>query len=132
MNWRYLVGKSFSELRHCLFSSQIMPLTRVVPVGISYPYDIKRFLKGNQVQTIFDVGANIGQTSLFLNRYFPQADIYAFEPVKVTYETFKNNTVNINKIKAYNYALGFEETQKIIRLRDNTELNTLVVSSGIK
>ncbi|MEO1559276.1 MAG: FkbM family methyltransferase, partial [Cyanobacteria bacterium J06632_19] len=92
-----------------------MPLTRVIPVGISYPYDIKRFFRGNKIKTIFDAGANVGQTSLFLNRYFPQANIYAFEPIKTTYETLKNHAVNFNNIKTYNYAFGSEECQKTIR-----------------
>jgi tRNA1(Val) A37 N6-methylase TrmN6 len=74
-----------------------MPLTRVVPQGMSYPYDIKRFYNPYNVKTIFDVGANIGQTSLFLSHHFPQADIFAFEPIKDTYDFFKITLKNYLK-----------------------------------
>ncbi len=103
-----------------------MPLTRVVPQGLSYPYDIKRYLKGQSIKTIFDVGANVGQTRLFLSHHFPQTDIFAFEPIKHTCEDLKRNTKGLNKIKNFNYALGAEESQKVICLRENSELNTLI------
>ena len=126
MNWRYIVGKSLSNVGNFVLCSRLMPLTRVVPQGMSYPYDIKRFYNPYNVKTIFDVGANIGQTSLFLSHHFPQADIFAFEPIKDTYEFFQNNSKKLPKIQPFNYALGSQETQKIIQLRENSELNTLV------
>ncbi len=130
MNWRYIVGKSLSNVGNSVLCSRLMPLTRIVPQGISYPYDIKRFYKPYNVKTIFDVGANIGQTSLFLSNHFPQADIFAFEPIKDTYELFKNNSKNLPKIQPFNYAFGSQETQKLIQLRENSELNTLVNSKN--
>ena len=130
MNWRYLVGKSLSNLGNSVLCSKLMPLTRIVPPGISYPYDIKRFYQPYHIKTIFDVGANIGQTSLFLNRHFPQAEIFAFEPVQATYELLKNNSKHLKNIKTFNYALGNQESQKTIRLRENSELNTLVNGSN--
>ncbi len=130
MNWRYIVGKSLSNLGNSVLCSRLMPLTRIVPQGMSYPYDIKRFYSPNQVKTIFDVGANIGQTSLFLNRHFPQAEIFAFEPVNDTYEILKKNTNHLDKVQVFNQALGDQENQKIIRIRENSELNTLVDTSN--
>ncbi|UBF28988.1 hypothetical protein K9N68_14790 [Kovacikia minuta CCNUW1] len=53
-----------------------MPRTRFVPVGLSYPYDIKRFQQSSSITTILDAGANIGQTSLFLRGHFPGATIF--------------------------------------------------------
>ena len=37
------------------------------------------------IETIFDVGANIGITACELNDLFPKALIYAFEPVPDTF-----------------------------------------------
>jgi len=130
MNWRYIVGKSLSNIGNFVLCSRLMPLTRIVPQGISYPYDIKRFYNPNNVKTIFDVGANIGQTSLFFSNHFPQADIFAFEPIKDTYEILKNNSKKIPNIQPFNYALGSQETQKQIQIRENSELNTLVDSKN--
>lgn len=130
MNWRYFVGKALATVGNSILASRLMPLTRVIPVGISYPYDIKRFYKNYQFDIIFDVGANIGQTSLFLNKHFPQAEIFAFEPVYKTFNELCKNTKKINTIKPLNYALGSQEEELLISIRENSELNTLVRDSS--
>ncbi|EAW38826.1 FkbM family methyltransferase [Lyngbya sp. PCC 8106] len=126
MNWRYFIGKSLAILGNSILASKMMPLIRFIPVGISYPYDIKRFSKDYQFETIFDVGANIGQTSLFLSKHFPQAGICAFEPVHKTFNQLCTNTKIKNKIKPFNYAMGAQEEELLISIRENSELNTLV------
>lgn len=126
MNWRYFVGRSIANLGNSIISSKAMPLMREIPVGISYPYDVKRFYKNYRVSKIFDVGANIGQTSLFLNNHFPQATILAFEPVKSTYDVLCQRTQNLRNIQGFNLALGSQDAQKLILTRGNSELNSLV------
>ncbi|WP_295668241.1 FkbM family methyltransferase, partial [uncultured Mucilaginibacter sp.] len=56
----------------------------------------------------FDIGANIGNYTLELRNYFPNALIYSFEPVKSTFEKLQNNTINTN-INLYN--IGFSDTK---------------------
>lgn len=131
MNWRYFVGKSLAEAGNTILSSKLMPLTRVVPPGISYPYDIKRFIKSYKLNHIFDVGANIGQTSLFLNRHFPTAQIFAFEPIQETYKKLQENTHKINSINPFHCALGSCEKEASIQVRDNSELNSLINSNDL-
>lgn len=128
-NWRYALGKSLSNLGNATLASPIMPLTRIVPVGLSYPYDIRRILGGQSVQTIFDVGANIGQTSSFLQRHFPQADIWAFEPFSPAFEILKAKSQPFPRIHPQPYALGASAEILERPLRANSELNTLVESS---
>jgi FkbM family methyltransferase len=126
MNFRYAIGKTLSELGHHLLSSHYMPMTRVVPVGLSYPYDLKRFAYPQPIRTIFDAGANIGQTCLFLNRYFPNAKIYSFEPVSSTFEVLQQRVQSNVNISPIPYALGASPGHIEIQLRENSELNTLV------
>jgi FkbM family methyltransferase len=38
-------------------------------------------------KTIFDVGANIGQTAKTYRRLFPSAEIWSFEPFPASYES---------------------------------------------
>jgi len=44
-----------------------------------------------EVRTIFDIGANIGQTSAVYANLFPEAVIYAFEPFPDPFEQLGRN-----------------------------------------
>lgn len=55
------------------------------PVGWDVASDIERIMKRQPILSIFDVGANVGKLSLYMNKNFSQAEIFAFEPVKSTF-----------------------------------------------
>jgi FkbM family methyltransferase len=78
------------------------------------------------VETIFDVGANVGQTSTELRKYFPDASIHAFEPVDSTFELLKENLGHDRNIILNNAALGAKEEQVIILLGDESCTNSLL------
>jgi FkbM family methyltransferase len=68
------------------------------------------FIRPNAV--IFDVGANMGWYSITLAKYMPKTQIYAFEPIKKTYEYLKKN-IDLNgvtNITPFNF--GFSDTNK--------------------
>jgi len=78
------------------------------------------------VETIFDVGANIGQTSRELRRYFPDSSIHAFEPINSTFEILKGNLRDDKKIILNNAAMGAEEKETKIFLQDESLINSLL------
>lgn len=57
-------------------------------------------------KVIFDIGGNIGITSIYLATIFPKALIYSFEPLKENFEILQKNTSQFNNIKAFNVGLG--------------------------
>ncbi|MEN8248479.1 MAG: FkbM family methyltransferase [Bacteroidota bacterium] len=65
---------------------------------------------------IIDGGANIGNYSLTLNQYAPQATIYAFEPVVSTYDKLKNNVNEFKNIIPVNKGLFSENCTKEINI----------------
>jgi FkbM family methyltransferase len=77
-------------------------------------------------QTIFDVGANIGQTSVELRKYFPDAFIHAFEPIDTTFSLLEQNLGSDRAIRLNNIALGAETSTKNIKLAPNNCLNSLL------
>lgn len=62
------------------------------------------------IQTIFDIGANNGQSTKKLHKLFPKANIYAFEPVDTAFSKLKRFAEGSSKIKAYHLAVGDENT----------------------
>ena len=85
-------------------------------------------MRGNSVKTIFDVGANIGQTSLYFNKHFPRADIYCFEPVKDTFKTLQDNVKHLQKVHPFNFGLGSKNDTLTIYMNDsvNSQIASLV------
>jgi FkbM family methyltransferase len=67
--------------------------------------DILGYVDG-KIDTIIDVGANIGQsTSLFADR-FPGAKIYCFEPFKNPFESLTTRFNSAADIACFNFGLG--------------------------
>lgn len=101
---------------------------RTIPFGVDPFNDIIADFKDYSFKTFFDVGANIGQTAQKIKYYFPEADIWCFEPVSKTFETLKLNTENTN-INCFRIGLGARnEEKKILIHKDNSfsEMNSIV------
>jgi len=63
-----------------------------------------------QVNTIVDLGANVGLTSIYLKKQFGKAVIYAIEPDLLNFETLQNNINEFTDIKAEQLAIWSHET----------------------
>lgn len=57
-------------------------------------------------KVIFDIGANIGITSIYLAKTYPEATIYSFEPLKDNFDILSRNASQFENIKVYNLGLG--------------------------
>lgn len=78
------------------------------PLGKDLWSDVISKISKDGVLTIFDVGANEGQSSLEFIKIFPYATIYSFEPFTETYMLLKEN-VDSSRVKTFN--LGFADSQ---------------------
>lgn len=74
-----------------------------------YEIGLLSFLKDHfrHQKNILDIGANIGNHSLFFAKYFDFNHIYAFEPIAQNRELYKKNLVNYeDKYTLFEYALS--------------------------
>lgn len=122
---RRIIGQSINGAIHATLSARWFPLTRYVPPGISWHYDVQRASQSREAETIFDVGANTGQTVRGLVSYFPSSKIYCFEPIAATMAQLKQKFGGNALITFVQAALGSEETSVAVALHQDTELNTL-------
>lgn len=76
-----------------------------LPVGCDLFNDLK-YKIGLPLKTVFDVGANVGQTALNFDKEFQDTEIFSFEPVKTTFLKLTANTKNNCRINCNNIAFG--------------------------
>jgi FkbM family methyltransferase len=67
---------------------------------------IRAHLSAVKMQMIFDVGANIGQSTKLFQAHFPEASIHAFEPVVSTFKILERTVSNLGSVTTHNVALG--------------------------
>ncbi len=122
MNWKYFIGKTVNDVLSKII--YIKPsMLMFIPNGRFVALDIIR--SREEINIVFDVGANIGQTALSFNKAFPKAKIYSFEPVKSTYDTLVKNCSNALNIRPENTALGTEKGTLNISINEDSEVNSL-------
>ena len=62
----------------------------------------------NNMDIIFDIGANIGWYSLLFSKYLPKAKIFSFEPIDETFDFLSKNIKinNANNVCAFNCGIS--------------------------
>jgi len=124
MNWKYFVGKTISQIDQAIINSGFNAVYRHYPFGRHWIFDLKRTLTF-EPKLIIDAGANIGSVSKDLNRWFPTADIFAFEPVRNTFDLLANNTGKISQIHPEQLALGASNEKIELLLNAENTINSL-------
>jgi FkbM family methyltransferase len=98
------------------------------PYGQDMLLDIERLSAawGRRIGTIFDVGANVGQSALHFAQVFPGATIYSFEPHPGTFKTLCAATEGRTGIHAFNLALGDADGEVDFFEYDNPLINSRI------
>jgi FkbM family methyltransferase len=86
-----------------------------------YVYDL--FLRGLRPQTVLDIGANRGMFSKCTHFVFPEASIYAFEPLKDCYDDLCQLKKTIRNFQCYNAAVA-ERTGESFIYRSSYEYSS--------
>lgn len=69
----------------------------------------KKWLLNSNIRTVIDIGASVGEFTAIYAELFPDAQIYAFEPLPDCFEELKLIANNYERIEPYNIALGNKE-----------------------
>jgi FkbM family methyltransferase len=99
MNFLHKLRRLFERVTHTR-------IYRQPPRGIDLAYDLAHALPRYRVETVFDVGANVGQSAKDYLRKFPDARIYSFEPVRSTFRQLEANLKGQNRARCFQLAFG--------------------------
>jgi FkbM family methyltransferase len=86
---------------------------------------VELHLPGYRPDVVFDVGANVGRTAISFARGFPEATVYAFEPVAATFRTLSENVASEARIRPFNLALGRRAGRARMRIQSLSVSNRI-------
>jgi|WetSurMetagenome_2_1015567.scaffolds.fasta_scaffold00064_40 FkbM family methyltransferase len=102
---------------------------RELPRGIDFIQDIANAMPMYRVQIVFDVGANVGQsTHIYLAR-FPESGIYCFEPVDDTFRRLQDNMKGNARVYCHRLALGSSNRKGEMALQGKSDMYFLLDQS---
>lgn len=94
--------------------------------GYNMSDDIRRALPDYEVQVIFDVGANEGQTVKTILQQYPNARIYCFEPGAAAYETLSRSYGTFPQIALFKKAIGAEKCTATLEHGSRSTMSRIV------
>ncbi len=90
-------------------TSDAMLLRESVQRDLPREYDVRPAVAP---QVILDIGANIGAVTAAFVRRWPQARVYAFEPLPENFALLRHNVAQFPQVTALPYGLGAETAQR--------------------
>lgn len=98
-----------------------------LPIGADLFFDISDRLRFGALKTVFDVGANVGQTVRWIRHHQPGATVYSFEPVSAVFSQLQQTIAEVGgRCIAEQMAFADQPGEKNIRLYDEMSvLNSL-------
>lgn len=117
------VKKFFNQLLQ-KFNLRMIRLN-YLPWGFDMFNDLEKLYPLKNFMTIFDVGANVGQSTIIYIDKFKNGKIYSFEPVYATFQKLKKATSTNKNVSCFHTALGEFKGSQVIPLQEKSTLNSL-------
>lgn len=130
MGLNFWVGKTFATLRDAALVHRTPVVWSRYPRGHVFPLDLSRFTARRPLKTIFDIGANQGQTAAEFARWFPHASIHSFEPVAANFQELARQTAGLAGVTAHHAACGSQPGTQFIRYGVHHHLHSLASSDS--
>jgi FkbM family methyltransferase len=98
---------------------------RDLPRGIDPFDDLANYLPKLRVRTVFDVGANIGQSADIFQSRFPASTIYCFEPVEDTFRQLQSSFRANDRVFCFRLAVSSSKGAGKMVLSETPEMKYL-------
>lgn len=108
---------------------RVFPNT-TIPRGTDMYIDLQEVTKLENINTVFDIGANVGQSALEYAERFRNATIYSFEPVSATYDKLTSATRHVERVRCFHLAMGSEAGEAAINVHPDSLGSSMVHETG--
>lgn len=88
--------------------------------------------ENKEIKTIFDVGANIGTWTILAKSFFPEAAVYAFEPLNKHVKKFNELTTALKGISMQQYCLGNENISTTINVSSFSDSSSILDATPLE
>jgi FkbM family methyltransferase len=95
----------------------------------AYPVELIRRMKivnHANIDTVFDIGANVGQYGMEMRGIGYNKKIISFEPLKTAYEKLEKASLNDDNWIINNYAIGDENIKSMINVSGNSVSSSIL------
>lgn len=117
-------------MRHFIEKLTRTHIFRDLPRGIDQLHDIRTSLPRLDVDIVFDVGANTGESAARFLGWFPRSVVYCFEPVSETFQQLERRYGQNRRAHLFRFALGAERTRGCIVLHGTPDMFFLEGAQG--
>lgn len=97
-----------------------------LPPGIDVFVDLHRLVPHLTLDTVVDVGANIGQSAIRFMAANPDAAIYCFEPVQASFQRLRDTIGQRENVHCLRLALGAEQKEVYIAASGHSVFNAVM------
>jgi FkbM family methyltransferase len=95
-------------------------------------HELRERVVSTKFEVVFDVDANVGQTCKKIHEGLPSAQVWAFEPVRLTYTSLVSSVANFPNVRCFNLALGASDEVKDIMASGTSTSNRIIEKPGSK
>jgi FkbM family methyltransferase len=92
-------------------------------------FDLYKVLKNEEIKTVVDVGANIGQFTNAIKFWYPEVAMHSFEPDLDTFEILQKNTKDLSGVKIYDFGLSEKEGEFNFHKAKTSGMSSLIKTS---
>lgn len=108
---------------------RVYPASQITERGIDLFHDLDWYLPNTRIRSVFDVGANVGQSALRYAQEFPDAVIHSFEPVASTFATLSQAVPA--RVHCHQIALGAAQDSGRMVKQGKTEMFYLLGDKAV-
>jgi len=92
--------------------------------------DIRRLLADVPQPTVFDVGANVGQSAKRFSELLPGCQLHMFEPSPTAFKQLQLNTRKIRNVHLCNAGIGAELGTQLLIENDHSDMSSFLRPSS--